>query len=98
MRILHATIHKSWLDMIVLGVKKEEYREIKPYWTARLEGGKKYDAVCYRNGYSLTSPMAVLELMKISTGMGRPEWGAPLYPVYILHLGEVLSASDEYKR
>ena len=28
-------IEKQWLDMILSGGKKEEYREIKPYWTAR---------------------------------------------------------------
>ena len=29
-------IKKKWFDMIKLGEKKEEYREIKPYWTKRL--------------------------------------------------------------
>lgn len=28
-------IKKRWFDMILSGKKKEEYREIKPYWTAR---------------------------------------------------------------
>lgn len=28
-------IKKQWFDMILSGGKKEEYREIKPYWTAR---------------------------------------------------------------
>lgn len=29
-------IKKKWFDMIKSGEKKEEYREIKPYWTKRL--------------------------------------------------------------
>lgn len=29
-------IKKKWFDMILSGEKKEEYREIKPYYTARL--------------------------------------------------------------
>ena len=29
-------IKKKWFDMIRSGEKKEEYREIKPYWTKRL--------------------------------------------------------------
>ena len=29
-------IKKEWFDMIKSGKKKEEYREIKPYWTKRL--------------------------------------------------------------
>ena len=28
-------IKKKWFDMIQSGEKKEEYREIKPYWTSR---------------------------------------------------------------
>lgn len=30
-------IKKKWFDMILSGEKKEEYREIKPYWTKRFE-------------------------------------------------------------
>ena len=29
-------IKKKWFDMILSGKKKEEYREIKPYWNRRL--------------------------------------------------------------
>lgn len=35
-RILHLTLKKKWFDMIASGEKKEEYREIKTYWAARL--------------------------------------------------------------
>ena len=34
--VLTLTVSKEWFDMIVAGEKKEEYREIKPYWVARL--------------------------------------------------------------
>ena len=29
-------IERKWLNMILSGEKKEEYREIKPYWTVRI--------------------------------------------------------------
>lgn len=29
------TLKKQWFDMILSGVKTEEYREIKPYWNKR---------------------------------------------------------------
>lgn len=29
-------IKKKWFDMILSGEKKEEYREMKPYWETRL--------------------------------------------------------------
>jgi hypothetical protein len=35
MKILHLTLKKKWFDMILSGEKKEEYREIKPYWDKR---------------------------------------------------------------
>ena len=36
MKILRLTLKKEWFDMIASGVKKEEYREVKPYWENRL--------------------------------------------------------------
>lgn len=35
-KVLTLTISKQWFDMILSGEKTEEYREIKPYWVARL--------------------------------------------------------------
>lgn len=35
--MLVLTIKREWFDMILSGEKKEEYREIKPYYTSRLE-------------------------------------------------------------
>lgn len=36
MSTLHLTLKKQWFDMILSGGKREEYREIKPYWERRL--------------------------------------------------------------
>ena len=33
---LHLVLKKKWFDLILSGIKKEEYREIKPYWVNRL--------------------------------------------------------------
>ena len=35
-KVLNLVIAKKWFNMIVSGEKSEEYREIKPYWVARL--------------------------------------------------------------
>lgn len=35
-KILHLPLKAKWYEMIESGVKKEEYREIKPYWVKRL--------------------------------------------------------------
>jgi hypothetical protein len=36
MKVLHLTLKKKWFDMIASGEKKEEYREIKAFWSTRL--------------------------------------------------------------
>jgi hypothetical protein len=36
MAILILHIKKKWFDLILNGEKKEEYREIKPFWSKRL--------------------------------------------------------------
>ena len=36
MKILDLPLKKEWYNMIESGIKKEEYREIKPYWCNRL--------------------------------------------------------------
>lgn len=35
MKVLHLTLKKKWFDLIASGEKKEEYRELKPYWESR---------------------------------------------------------------
>jgi hypothetical protein len=35
MKTLHLTLTKKWFDMILSGEKREEYREMKPYWKNR---------------------------------------------------------------
>ena len=35
-KVLTLTVNKEWFSRILSGEKTEEYREIKPYWLARL--------------------------------------------------------------
>lgn len=37
MQMLTLQIKKKWFDMILSGEKKEEYREIKPYYEVRMQ-------------------------------------------------------------
>lgn len=88
MKILHLTLKKKWFDKVQSGEKKEEYREIKPYWNVRLD--KQYDAVRFKNGYSKDSPYFLIELKSIKKGIGKAEYGANKEEVYILTLGKIL--------
>jgi hypothetical protein len=88
--ILHLTLHRKWFGMILLGQKKEEYREMKPYWNHRLSL-RKYDAISFRNGYAKDAPQILVELKEHLTGLGIIEWGAPPdQPVHILRLGQII--------
>lgn len=87
MRILNLTLKKKWFDMVSSGEKKEEYREMKPYWHMRLLN-KDFDAVRFRNGYSKNAPEVLIEFKGLLSGLGIIEWGAPPdKAVYILKLG-----------
>jgi hypothetical protein len=91
--ILHLTLHRKWFDMILLGQKKEEYREMKAYWNLRISR-RKYDAISFRNGYAKDAPQMLVELKEHLTGLGIIEWGAPEgMPVHILRLGRIISAN-----
>lgn len=53
-KVLTLTVNKQWFGMIIAGEKTEEYREIKPYWVARLFKNNsnivdmKYLASCFK--------------------------------------------------
>lgn len=49
MSVLILHIKKKWFDLILSGDKKEEYREIKPYWSKRLCHSWDAYGVCWSN-------------------------------------------------
>lgn len=94
MKYLHLTLKKNWFDLILSGEKKEEYREIKPYWEKRLMG-KKYDRIIFRNGYATNAPQFTIKLKSITQGIGKSEWGAKEGKQYfILSLGEIINIKN----
>ena len=92
-------IKKQWFDLIRSGVKKEEYREIKPYYTTRIINNLRKSLepegqflVCLRNGYSCSSPELIARCC-VTTGEGREEWGAvPGVEYYRLHILQIIYA------
>ena len=91
---LHLTLTKNWFDLILSGKKKEEYREIKPYWEKRLKG-KTYDKVIFRNGYAANAPQFTIKLKRITKGIGKSEWGAEEGKRYfVLSLGEIINIKN----
>ncbi len=87
-------IKRKWYNMILSGEKREEYREIKPYYTTRFQhlwqgsliGGGAERKIVFRNGYSAKSP-SFIAVCTISIGTGKKEWGAePNKEYYVLKI------------
>jgi len=94
--MLTLPIKRKWYEMILTGEKKEEYREIKPYWAARLAYHMQISAfddgvfpVKFINGYGKKSP-AFNALVTCSIGTGKTKWGATAEKEYfILKIKEI---------
>lgn len=63
-KVLTLSVKKEWFDKIMSGEKKEEYREIKPYWVARF----------YYDRYGKLSPVLVKELTDYIIKHGDTEY------------------------
>jgi hypothetical protein len=84
MKTLNLTLKKQWFDEISAGTKKIEYRDIKPFWTARLKQPdgefKRFDCVRFRNGCRKDAPEIVVKFIKIIEKK-----------FYEIHLGNIVS-------
>lgn len=104
-------IKRKWFDMIKSGEKKEEYREIKPYWTKRFENYYEiaklnielecpnfkeiYYRVVFRNGYGNNAPRMTC-VCKLRVGQGKEEWGAEKgKEYYVLEILKIVGGEDE---
>ena len=86
-KILHLPLKAKWYLMQESGEKTEEYREYNEYWYKRLIDSDKlrakpYTHVLFRYGY--TKRCFIRRIDSITIGMGKPEWGAPDHPVFII--------------
>lgn len=75
--MLTLPIKRRWFDLILSGVKLEEYRADTPYYAARFAryAGQKIK-VRFRNGYSPYSPSFVATVTPVLMAGGKAEWGA----------------------
>ncbi len=100
-------IKKKWFDMILSGEKKEEYREVKPYYKSRFSNvfmmypyskipyGTDYQQIMFRNGYSKKSPSFIADCT-LDIKNGIQEWGAvPGVEYYVLTIGKIVWKSTD---
>lgn len=77
-KILYLNLKQKWFDMILSGIKKEEYRSIKEYWGKRLIDRKTaipipYDVICFRNGYKKNAREIIVEYGGFICGFPNPD-------------------------
>ena len=98
-------IKRKWFEMIACGEKKEEYREIKPYYDKRLGhlavgmghlavGMGQSVIILLRNGYKQNSPTIKCKCV-ITIGEGKVDWGAePDINYYVLKIVKILEIKN----
>ena len=89
--MLTLPIKKKWFDMILCGEKREEYREIKPYYTARFQKvfnmvddipvDMKEIQIRFTNGYGYKVPAFIADC-HLEKRTGKEEWGAEKEKIY----------------
>lgn len=92
MKILKIAVKKEYFQQIKTGLKKEEYRLIKPYWTKRL--AKQYDQVWITLGYPKNSEKEKIIKFKYNgfdiKKIKHKEFGICTVQVYVIKLGDVV--------
>ena len=97
--VLPLVLKKRWFEMVALGQKKEEYRDLSDYWKTRIQnwlGRADRDdlpnVVEFRLGYASRAPRAAFLLdsllIREAYRFEHPDWGEPQGAHYALRLGE----------
>lgn len=100
-KTLHLILKKKWFDLIKSGEKKEEYRDIKRLYFARLVEKhigteqycfKEFDTVTFQLGYAKDAQRVIVKWEGCGVGTGLIEWGAePGTKYFVIKLGEVVT-------
>jgi hypothetical protein len=99
--ILRLVLKKKWFDMIASGKKREEYRDMKPYWESRLKVWKweepwdqHYWVVAFSLGYAKSSMFFLVADCRVRGWVAHPEWGEPETPHIVIGLDERIELED----
>ena len=99
--VLPLVLKSKWYDMIASGEKREEYRDFKPFWRKRLEkwwtrkpGDTRKRVVAFSRGYRKADMFFVVISSCMTDGSGKPEWGEPDTPHWVISLGRRVDLID----
>ena len=86
MQTITTTLKRDWFSKIVDGSKRVEYREIKPYWTTRLQAAAVPFRLVLRNGMLPPVPVVTVRIDRVvPSPCSKKRRGT-----YALHIGRVL--------
>ena len=101
--VLPLVLTGKWYDLIDSGVKREEYREYKRFWSVRIckwfddakQSGKEM-VVAFSRGYRPATMffVAPLKLPHTFDESSHPEWGETGKPHYAIELAERVELVD----
>jgi len=100
--ILHLNLKKKWFDMIESGEKKEEYRDMSPYYFNYFKVNQCTASflikiknilyppseviICFSNGYRKDRKQMFVKCKALHIGQGKKEWGAEYNMRYFILL------------
>jgi hypothetical protein len=84
------TIKREWLAEIVAETKTTEYREMKPYWSKKLDGLSRPFALRLINGMQKNSPEVTVLIDRVRANRRTQQ--------FELHIARVLQYSHWDKR
>jgi len=80
--VITTTLEREYFAEIVAGTKRIEYREMKPYWTTRLNQVQVPFRLILRNGMTPPVPVLTVRIDRVEPNLRTRE--------YELHIGRIL--------
>ena len=74
MDVITTTLEREWFAKIAAGRKRVEYREIKPYWTKRLNGVRVPFKLVLRNGMNPPVPVLTVRIDRVQPNPPHHRW------------------------
>lgn len=57
-----------------------------------------FDTIVFKNGYAKNAPSIEIESKGVIVDVGKKEWGAPDYRVFVLYLGNIIRVENINRR
>ncbi|RYZ47920.1 MAG: ASCH domain-containing protein [Sphingobacteriales bacterium] len=98
MKPLFLILKGEWYDRILSGEKKEEYRDLTPFWEKRLRKTPTPRQVIFQHGYTRNARRMLVEIEQISVAQPKRRYTDEQADItrrcFVLRLGAVQVLQD----